>query len=90
MAVDRDQVEPAIIIDIEEAGSPFHITQGWQSDSGLIRDIVKIPFPVIAVKRAVLVSKVGHVYGRMAGMQIVPDSDAHGPLLQAIFADGSP
>src|SRR5437868_14824345 len=48
---------------------------------------MEVPVTIIAVERVILVTEVGDVDGRLAGMVVVPDSNTHRSLLGTVFTN---
>ena len=82
-----NQIQPSIVIQVGEGGAPFDERQGRQGHARGVRYVGEIPIAVVAVKKIVLVRKVGDVERWPAGVEVIADGDAHGSLLGAVFAD---
>src|SRR4051812_48368094 len=85
---DSNQIEPTIIIGIEECVAPLHQGHGWKAYPRLVGDIVELPSTIVAVQSVVLVFEVADIDRRQAIMQVVADCDTHARLLRAVLAYG--
>ena len=86
----RDQIKPAVVVEIDESISPLQPVQRRQRDAGLVRHIVEVPIAIVAVKRVVLVGKIRDVQRRPAGVHVIAHSNAHASLLRSILAHRGP
>ena len=48
VAVHQKQVEPAIVVEVEECIAPAHVGRRGRSDAGSVRNIGKTHLPVVA------------------------------------------
>src|SRR5215469_9672423 len=88
LSVDRDQVEPAVIVEIDEGHTPFHPGERSHRDSGVVGDVAEIVAALVEVKDVVFVSEVGDIERFESGVVVIAKGNAHRALLGTIGADG--
>src|SRR5437899_4316167 len=89
MAGDHDQVQPTIIIQINECVAPLDEENGWQSHSSFVGEILKTPFAIVEIEWRVVEREIRDEQRRSTGVKIVSDSNTHGRLFCAVFAERS-
>ena len=90
MAVDGDEIRPAIVTKIHKSRAPLDIRQRGQRNAGIVRHVRKAERTVVTVQRVELIGEVGDINGKLAGVVIVRDCDPHRPLLGPIAANRRP
>ena len=85
VAVDHEQVEPAVVVVVEEAVAPADKGDGGLRDAGLVADVGETVVAVVVVEHLVVVAEVGDEKADLAVVLIVAGSDAHGGDLAAVF-----
>ena len=88
LAVHGNQVEPAIVVEIDERRAPLHPRQRSHGDSRIVRNVAEIVAALVEIEDVVLVGKVRDVERRQAGVFVVAERDAHRALLGAVGAHG--
>ena len=88
VAVHDEQVEPAIVVVVEEGGAPAEEGHGGFSDAGLVADVSEVGVAVVAVERLVVVGEGGVEEVDEAVVGEVPFGDAHAGGLAAAFVEG--
>src|ERR1700682_3013819 len=84
----RDEIEPAIVIEVREGRAPLYVRQRRQRDSGLIGDIGETPVTIIAIEIVVFVGEIRRVNRWAPGVIVIADSHAHRALFATIFTHG--
>src|SRR5580765_7894637 len=89
MAVGYEQVDPPIVIIIEEFRSPADVGQAYRRDLSRIRNIGERVLSVVPVERVVIVVEICDKQVQLLVMIVVPYSHAHASLLAAVLVSGS-
>src|SRR2546429_5801791 len=63
-----DEIDPAVIIQIDERRAPLDERQRRQRHPGSIRNVREIPIAVVAIQRVILIGEIRGVQRRPAGM----------------------
>src|SRR5690348_3120705 len=77
MAVDRNQVEPSVVVEVVERVPPAHHARGGTRDVGEIRDVGKAQLAVVAEELEVLLAEVGDGNGWESTVLIISNRDPH-------------
>src|ERR1700722_18523726 len=85
MTVRKEEISPAIVVKIQETGSPAEERDRYFGNSGLIADVRVIPVSVITVKRFVIIRECGGREIEKIIVQIIPDRNSHGRGFAAVF-----
>src|SRR6185437_4750536 len=88
MAVDFEEVEPAVVVVVEEAITPAYEGDGGLRDSGLVADVGEAGVTIIVVENLVVVSEIGDIEADEAVVLIIPGGNAHGGDFAAVFVKG--
>ena len=88
VAVDEEQVEPAVLVEIEEPDAPPEPPR-VQADAARKRPVLAQPLPVVGVQRRRVAGEIGleDVDGPVA--IVITDRDAHAGLRFAVLAVGA-
>lgn len=88
MAVDRDQVQPSVVVRVEECSAPSH--EAWfQPESVVDRFVVEVPVSSVGVQRGTLVREAGVEDFVTAVPVEVPCRDPHSGQCLYLFIEGS-
>src|SRR5215467_3585207 len=87
VAIGEKQIEPAVIVIIEEAGAPTQKWNGRVCDTRGIAHISKTGLAVVAIECVVVVGKVGDRKIHLAIAVVVADSNSHRRLLAAFVVE---
>src|SRR6185437_3693158 len=87
VSIDDENVEQAVVVEVEEAGSPGQKRDSSVAQPGLIGHIGKISAPVILIESLVIVGKSCGEKIDFAVAVVISDADSHGRLLASIFAE---
>ncbi len=85
--VHQNQIGPAIVVEVEEHGSPAQILRVQAQSRGRGR-IGKGAVAVVAVQRRSIVGEIGFENVEMAVAVVVGDGRAHACLLAPVFVEG--
>ena len=88
VAVDDEEVEPAIVVVVEEGGTPAEERDGGFGDAGLVADVGEVGVAVVAVEGFVVVGEGGVEEIDEAGVGVVAGGDAHAGGLAAALVEG--
>src|SRR5262249_9350075 len=88
MAVGGKDVEPAVIVVVEKAGSPAQKGIFGIGELGADGDVGEIAAAIVAIEGVVIVGKVGDVKADAAAVIVVAGGDAHGSLFAAVVIEG--
>ena len=88
MAVHHEQIEPAIVIEVEECVAPANIGRRARSNSGSEGNIREIHLANVPDRARIFIAEMGDRDGRASGVLIIAERDAHVGLLIPILADG--
>ena len=89
-AVDDKEVEPAVVVVVEELGAPANIRQARRGGSGSEGHVDKVLAAFVAVEDVVLLGEVAHEQVQMTVVAKIAHGHAHAPLLTAVLADRDP
>src|SRR5688500_2708714 len=81
MAIDDKQVEPRIVVEINEARSPSDIRPRNLSNLGRHRDVAEIVVAIIAVESIVFVNEICNEDPKAAGVKVIAHRNSHRSLL---------
>ena len=87
VTVGDEEVEKSVIIEIEEAGAPTEERYGGKAKTGTEGDVGKCGGAIVAVESFVVVGKRGDEQIQLAIAIVIAESDAHGGLRAALFAE---
>ena len=87
VTVDFEQVEPAVVVEIEEAVAPPDEGDGGLGYSGLVAHISKAGVAVVVIEDFVIVTEVGDVEADEAVVLVVAGGNAHGGDFAAILVE---
>src|SRR5207302_1146123 len=87
VAVGNEQIDPAIVVVIEELSSPAHVRKTYLGHCGLVGNIRERVLSDVAVKDIVFIVEVGNENVEPSVVVIVTHCDAHAPLLGAVSVD---
>jgi hypothetical protein len=85
VAVDHEEVEPAVVVVVEKAVAPADKGNGGLGDSGLVADVGKARVAVVVVEHLIVVAKVGDEKIEQAVVLVVARGNAHGGDLAAVL-----
>src|ERR1700737_206639 len=88
MAVAYQNVEPAIVVHIEEPAAPSQVS-GVQPETGAIGRILKGAFAIVEIQRVGVAREVGLHDAECSGVQVVSGGNSHAGLRLSIGAEGS-
>ena len=77
MAVDRDEIEPSVVIDVVEGISPADDVDRGAGDSEMLETSVKFSLPSLRKNSQVLLAEVSDGDGETPGVQIISKRHAH-------------
>ena len=86
LAVHGNQVEPAIVVEIDKGDAPLHPRQRRHRDSRIVGNIAKIVAALVEIKDVVFVGEVRDVERGQASVVVVAERNAHRALLGAVGA----
>src|SRR4030088_3502158 len=87
VAVGNEQIDPAVVVVIEELGSPADISKAYRSHSGFEGNVRERIGANVAVKNIVFIVEVGDEYIEPSIVIIVTQRDAHASLFGAVSVD---
>ena len=77
VAVRREDIEPAVVVHVEEAGSPAHVRMAGLRDSRGRADVREAIVAVVAVKRVRLVHEFGDEDVEPPGVVVIAEIHPH-------------
>ena len=89
MTVNHHQIEPGVVVPIEEGGAPAHKRQAAGGRAGAEGDVDEIT-TFVAVKGVVFLGEIGDVEAFAAAAVVIAHGDPHTALLGAVFGNRDP
>ncbi|KXJ04391.1 hypothetical protein AC249_AIPGENE23147, partial [Exaiptasia diaphana] len=86
MTVDQEEIQPAVVVHVEERGAPAHISNAHRRGLGAEGGVAEVAPFVIVVERVVFLGKVGDEEAQPTLVAVITHGNAHGALLLAVFA----
>ena len=88
VAVGGEEVEPAVVVVVEEGGAPAEEGNGGFGDAELVADVGEVAVAVVVVEDLVVVGEGGVVEVDAAVVEVVAGGDAHAGGFAAAFVEG--
>src|SRR5262252_3591122 len=88
MSANKDQIQPAIVVNIEESIAPLHVRHRGQPYARLVGYVVELPVAVVVVERVIFVLEIREVDRRTTLVKVVANRDPHRRLFSSVLADG--
>src|SRR6185312_338930 len=89
MAIGDKQIEPAVVVEVEEEGPPTHHGKRRGTEPRRQRSVIKVEVAIVAKERVYVVREGGDVERRAAVVEIVAARHSHGSLRTAVLVDGN-
>ena len=86
--VDLEKILPAVVVVVDEGGSPAEEGDGDVGDVGVGADVGEVGIAVVAVEDLVVVGESGVEDVELPVVAVVSDGDSHGGGLATIFVEG--
>src|SRR5229473_176504 len=88
VAVGDENVEPGVVVHVEESGAPAHVGIAGLADAGSPTDVVETLRTHVAIEGVGLLFEVGDEEAEAAAMVVIAPVDAHVAELHAFAAEG--
>src|SRR5437870_12379363 len=90
MAVDHKQIDPSVVIIIEEFRAPAHVRKTYRGDFSRVRNVGERTSAVVMIERVIVVVEVSYKQVGLSVMVVVAHRDTHASLFAAVLVDCRP